>query len=345
MGSLPADAKLPWVRTPCVLSPEISRIAGCNVYLKLDNLQPSGSFKSRGIGNLMTRAAAASPSTPHFYCSSGGNAGLACATAALSLGCPATIVLPNSSPALMKNKLLALGVEVQIHGSMWSEADRYVREELMPNDKNGVYVPPFDHQQIWDGASSIVTELREQIEGPIHGIVCSVGGGGLVNGIMQGIESLSWSGPKPHVLAVETIGADALNASVRAGEHVSIPEITSIAKSLGAARVSAQTWRWAERGLAGEVSMKSIVVSDADAAMSAVRFADDARLLVEVSCGATLAVAYKGDLREHFGQGCSDDEWKARNIVLEVCGGAGVTMELLRGYAEAYGKEASVKLA
>ncbi|KAJ4109023.1 catabolic L-serine/threonine dehydratase [Fusarium oxysporum] len=59
MGSLGSDAKLPWIRTPCLLNPQLSRVAGCNVYLKLENLQPSGSFKSRGIGNLMTQAAAA----------------------------------------------------------------------------------------------------------------------------------------------------------------------------------------------------------------------------------------------------------------------------------------------
>jgi L-serine/L-threonine ammonia-lyase len=134
-----------------------------------------------------------------------------------------------------------------------------------------------------------------------------------------------------------------LNASVRAGEHISLPEITSIATTLGASRVCAQTWHWAERALAGEVDLRSIVVSDADAAMSCVRFANDARLLVEVSCGATLAAAYGGHLRRHFGQAYSDDEWKTRNIVLEICGGADVTLELLASYARTYGMEASIK--
>lgn len=342
MGSLPSEASLPWLKTPTIYSPELSRIASCNVYLKLENLQPSGSFKSRGIGNLMVRALAASPN-PHsvrFYCSSGGNAGLACATAAISLKRPATICLPTSSPPLMKKKLLALGVEVQIHGSNWFEADKYMREELLAKDSEGVYVPPFDHQLIWDGASTMVDEMREQVPGPIAGIVCSVGGGGLVNGVMQGVTNLPWSGTSPQVIAVETVGADALNASVRAGEHVTIPKISSIATSLGATRVSAQTWKYAHTR---PETMQSVVVSDADAAISCVRFADDARLLVEVSCGATLAPVYRGDLREKVGRGCSDEEWKGKNVVLVVCGGSGVALETLAGYREKYGEEASIK--
>uniref|UniRef100_L2FMA8 L-serine ammonia-lyase n=1 Tax=Colletotrichum fructicola (strain Nara gc5) TaxID=1213859 RepID=L2FMA8_COLFN len=63
MGSLDSDTKKPWIQTPCIASAPLSRIAGCNIFLKLENHQPSGSFKSRGVGNLMFRAAAAAPST------------------------------------------------------------------------------------------------------------------------------------------------------------------------------------------------------------------------------------------------------------------------------------------
>lgn len=343
MGSLPREASIPWSRTPTIYSPELSRLSGCNIYLKLENLQPSGSFKSRGVGNLMVRALAASPSpeTVHFYCSSGGNAGLACATAALSLKRPATIVLPASSPPLMKKKLLALGVDVIIHGKNWAEADGYLRRELLTKEgETGVYVPPFDHQHLWDGAATIVDELRDQIDGPIHGIVGSVGGGGMINGIMQGVMTLPWNNQPPQVIAVETVGADSLNASVRAGSHVRLPAITSIATSLGAPQVSAKTWEYASNY---PETMQSVVVSDADAAISCVRFADDARFLVEVSCGAALAPMYRGDLRERVGKGCSDEEWRSKNVVMIVCGGAAVALETLASYREKYGSETSIK--
>ena len=293
----------------------------------------------------MSRAIASGPSDVHFYCSSGGNAGLACATCAVALNRPATIVIPTTASPLMRKKLLALGVNVHIVGSAWAEADRFLREELLAHDPSGVYVPPFDHPHIWEGAATIVPELREQLDVPIHGIACSVGGGGLVNGVMQGIESLPWgigSGSrqtKPTVIAVETEGADALNASVRAGRHVTLPGITSIATSLGASRVSEQTWRWSQTS----DHLVSMTVTDADAAISCVRFADDARLLVEVSCGAALAPAYRGDLRRLLGQGLSDEEWATRNVVLEVCGGQGVALETLATYREKYGSESAIK--
>ncbi|PHH88756.1 hypothetical protein CDD83_7088 [Cordyceps sp. RAO-2017] len=339
MGSLGTEAKLPWSKTPCVLSPQLSRVAGCNIYLKLDNLQPSGSFKSRGIGNLMTRAAAAATGPVHFYCSSGGNAGLACATSAVALRRPATIVVPVTTSELMKTKLLDLGVEVVQTGKNLAAADDYLRTELLAKDADGVYVPPFDHPLVWEGASSIVPELREQLEVRMDGIVCSVGGGGLFNGLMEGIERFPWSGAKPDVVCVETAGADSLAASVRARAHVTLPEITSIATSLGCSRVSAETWRWIQ-----QPNTHSLVVSDADAAASCVRFADDARHLVEVSCGAALAAVYRGDLRRCLGRGLGDAEWARKNVVVVVCGGSGVTLALLDQYRREYGCQTSIKV-
>ncbi|GAB0134085.1 hypothetical protein EsDP_00002470 [Epichloe bromicola] len=339
MGSVGGEPKLPWTNTPCALSPQLTRIAGCNIHLKLDNLQPSGSFKSRGIGNLMTRAVATSKGDVHFYCSSGGNAGLACATSAVALRRPATIVIPMTTSELMKNKLLDLGVEVHQTGKNWAAADEYLRAELLAKDPHGVYVPPFDHPHVWDGASTIIPELREQIDEPIDAIVCSVGGGGLFNGLMQGIESFPWSGHKPEVVGVETLGADSMSASLKANAHITLPEITSIATSLGCSRVSAETWKWCQYP-----NTHSLVVTDADAAISCVRFADDARHLVEVSCGAALATVYKGDLRDLLGRGLTDAEWAQKNIVVIVCGGSGVTLGILDQYVRDYTSKTSIKV-
>ncbi|KAK0392386.1 hypothetical protein NLU13_1881 [Sarocladium strictum] len=347
MGSLPSDAKIPWIQTPCVLSPELSQVTGCNIYLKLENLQPSGSFKSRGIGNFMTRAAAAAPDNlkVHFYCPSGGNAGLACATTAQSLGLPATIVLPTIASPLMRGKLSALGADVHSVGANWAECNAYLHEQLLSKDPGGIYVPPFDHEDVWAGASTLVDEARTQVEGDIDAFVCSVGGGGLLNGIMKGVLECTWhDGKQPRVFALETSGADSLNASVRANEHVTLPAITSIATSLGALRVSTQTW---EHARDHPEILKSLVVSDADAAISCVRFADDARILVEPACGATLAAAYQaGRLRKELAgiSGVTDDDWRQKNVVLVVCGGSGVTLGMLTKWRETYKSESSIEL-
>ncbi|KAK2019831.1 pyridoxal-phosphate dependent enzyme [Colletotrichum eremochloae] len=337
MGSLSKKHEKPWIETPCIRSAALSRTAECNIYLKLENLQPSGSFKSRGVGNLMARAAEAAPEAEdaHFYCSSGGNAGLACATSAITLKRKATIVVPKTTSPLMISKLKLLGADCVQVGENWAEADRYLREVLLANDPAGVYVPPFDHPHVWDGASTIIGEVASQIHRNINAVVCSVGGGGLLAGLDQGIRQYNWFNRSvPRLLAVETVGADSLNASVRAGKHVTLPGITSIAGSLGAVRVATKAWE-VLRDRPG--FNRSVTVTDAEAAMACVRFVDDARLVVEAACGATIATVYNGTLRKELGAILSDKEWAEMNIVLIICGGSNVTMEILEGYRATYG--------
>src|SRR5437762_9657824 len=133
---------------------------------------------------------------PHFYASSGGNAGLACATAARSLNLPSTIVVPTSTSPLMASKIRAAGGSVIQIGETWKEADAYLRNELLPQDQGGIYVPPFDHPDIWSGNATVVEEVVAQMREDVHDgalpdiLVCSVGGGGLLNGLVQGIEAV-----------------------------------------------------------------------------------------------------------------------------------------------------------
>ncbi|KAI1154319.1 tryptophan synthase beta subunit-like PLP-dependent enzyme [Nemania diffusa] len=412
MGSyVPGLPKL-YIETPCIPSAELSRAAGCNIYLKLENLQPSGSFKSRGIGAMMSRALASSKTgRAHFYCSSGGNAGLACAEAARALKQPCDVHVSAPTPDHVLARLKSLGATPHRCGSGgWPEADARCRAAVEADEGEGVYVPPFDHPLIWEGHASLVDEIAA-IEGTgffsgenggvADAIVCNVGGGGLLNGIMEGIErnygprrssSASSSRPsngrangtpaaprRPAVLALETAGADSLAASIRAGSHVTIPGITSIASSLGAPRVSERTYRWAEscsapsftftatstsafsstfkrcpsspassfKGItaAGTTKTKtttrlvSAVVSDADAVAACARFVDDARLLVEVACGATLASAYSSRalLRAALAPDADDRQWARANVVLVVCGGSNISMDMLAKYREKYG--------
>ncbi|KAK2602518.1 hypothetical protein N8I77_009042 [Diaporthe amygdali] len=351
MGSVSKRPPKPWIETPCVYSAPLSRAAGCNIYLKLENLQPSGSFKSRGIGNLMFRAVEStnSPSTSaedvHFYSSSGGNAGLACATAATTLNRPATVVVPMITSQLMVEKLRELRAEVVQIGENWAAADRHLREVVIPEFERGhpstraVYVPPFDHQDIWDGAGTMVAELKTQMsesfDEQMDAIICNVGGGGLMCGIMQGVQELKDSGyGTPKVVVVETEGGESLNASIKAGELVTLPAITTIATSLGAPRVAEEAFAWTKR--AGR-DLISAVVTDKEAVIAMAKFLDHARILVESACGATIAILYNGDLRKYLGEGLTDEEWAEKNVVVVVCGGSNINLEMLEKYKKTFG--------
>ncbi|KAL7418654.1 catabolic L-serine/threonine dehydratase [Cryptotrichosporon argae] len=320
----------PWIETPLVESAALSRVAKCRIFLKLENLQPSGSFKSRGIGNFVIKAAA-SRSNPTFYISSGGNAGLACVVAARALGHPCVVAVPTTCKPAMIAKLYAVGAaEVVQHGANWAECDTFLRVEVMKDTEEGVYVHPFDHEDVWDGASSMVDEIAAQLRAAgverADAVVCSVGGGGLFSGIVRGLERAGMADTR--VVAVETEGAASLHASVRAGELVTLPAITSIATSLGATRVAAQAYASARRA-----NVATATVSDAEAARACVAFADDERALVEPACGATLALAY-GDRLRALVPNLKEDGV----VVLVVCGGSNVSLRVLEEYRATYGE-------
>ena len=271
----------------------------------------------------------------HFFSSSGGNAGLACVTAATMLGYPATVVVPMSTKPQMIAKLKTAGAsDVVQAGASWKEADAHLREVVLQGlkdsgEEEGIYVPPFDHQKIWDGNATIVEEIRTQMPdgGPPDAVICSVGGGGLLNGIIQGLERSGW-GDVP-VLAMETDGAHSLANSLRVGENTTLPRITSIATTLGATRVADKTFENAQKP-----NVRSVVLSDAEAAMGTWRLADDERILVEPACGVSIAPCYDGRLRKLLPHLTPQSR-----VIVIVCGGSDATIELVSAYRQMFGHE------
>ncbi|KAJ5090727.1 Serine dehydratase-like [Penicillium argentinense] len=350
MGSIMPSAddykptfKTPWIETPLVESAALSRAAGCRIFLKLENVQPSGSFKSRAMGNQILshlRKPEYFNRRVHFYASSGGNAGLAAVCAARSLGYPCTVVVPLSTKPLMVEKLKAAGAaDVIRHGDNFFEAGSYMKEVIMKQrseeDKEvaNIALHPFDNEPIWEGNSTIVDELEKQLPAaanteeeevyrgralPLDAILCSVGGGGLLNGLVMGLEKrrsqkangqsatghcymdvsnsdshhhTATTNPSPvHLLAIETDGTDSLAAAIAKKSLVSLPKITSQATSLGAIRVSETTFQYAVSPPPG-IKVHSTVLSDAEAARGVLRLADDERLLVELACGVCVEAA------------------------------------------------------
>lgn len=314
--------KTPWIETPLVESACLSRAAGCRIFLKLENVQPSGSFKSRAMGNqilshLKNPGNAGRP--VHFYASSGGNAGLAAVCAARSLGYPCTVVLPKTTKPLMVDRLRTAGAaNVVQHGETISEAGEYMKEVLMKEVDEGesedvvkIALHPFDNEPIWQGNSTIVDELATQLPTsqaqdkyhdrplPLDAIICSVGGGGLLNGLIMGLERerqrKHLTTPKNnnddiHLLAIETQGTDSLAQAIAQKSHISLSKITSQAISLGCVRVSERTFKYALSPPPG-LKVHSAVLSDADAARGALRLVDDERLLVELACGVCIEAA------------------------------------------------------
>lgn len=224
------------------------------------------------------------------------------------LGQEATVVVPESTAEFMKAKIRAAGGHVITYGASWKEADDYIRE-LIEVDHQGVYCAPFDDPDIWEGNATLISEIVDDLGGAPDAIIASVGGGGLFCGIQLGLKDHGLLNVP--VLAVETEGAASLNASLQAGELVTLPSITSIATSLGARQVAPKTFE-----LAKLPNVKSLVLSDAQAAISCCRLMDDEKIAVEAACGVSAATIYYGLLRKVVPDLNSDSR-----VVLVVCGG------------------------
>lgn len=300
-------------RTPVWPDPIASAALGRPVWLKMEALQPVGSFKIRGIGRRCERAVAGGAA--RLVASSGGNAGLAAAWAGRQLGVPVECVVPSTTPGFMRARIAAEGADVTVHGNVWDQAHEYATERARRT--GGALIPPFDHPDIFAGNATLVAELAEQLGERPGAVVTSVGGGGLLCGVAQGLHDTGWADVP--IIAAETEGAASFAASVRAGRPVAIDAITSIAKTLGAITVAAAAHAWTSRH-----EIHSTLVTDGDAVRACLGFLNRHRLMVEPSCGAALAVIESAEVARHAADGA---------IVVVVCGGAMVTLEALLGWA------------
>ncbi|MDQ3233745.1 MAG: pyridoxal-phosphate dependent enzyme, partial [Pseudobdellovibrionaceae bacterium] len=281
-----------------------------DVFLKMEALQPTGSFKIRGIGYACQRAA--DKGVKHFVASSGGNAGLAVAYAGRQLGLPVTVFLPTSTPSLMIQRIKDEGANIVVAGAVWDDAHLLALEQSRAPDH--IYIPPFDLPDIWEGHSTLVDELQEAGLRPDL-IVLSVGGGGLLAGVLRGLERLKWTDIP--IMTTETFGAASFARSLQAGTPITLEKIDSVAHSLGAKKIADQVFDMAKR-----FRIHPELFSDRQAVDACLQFADDHRLLVEPACGAALAAAYQAlPLLS-----------SARQVLIIVCGGSAVTLEKLRDW-------------
>jgi len=291
------------IPTPLIESRALSQRTGVDVRLKMDALQPSGSFKLRGVG--LACQTHARRGARRFVSSSGGNAGIAVAYAGRQLGLPVCVVVPETTSARARELIELQGAQLLVHGASWHEANGHAQRLLGPTD---AFIHPFDDPLLWEGHATLVDEvvLACAPEGwTPDAVVLSVGGGGLMCGVLEGLQRNGW-GHVP-VLAAETQGADSLAQALAAGERITLPSITSRATSLGARQVCLTAFE-----LARQRPVRSVVVSDADALAACRLFLDDHRVVVEPACGAALAAL---------------DKWQdhlpgAQRVLVVVCGGA-----------------------
>lgn len=231
---------------------------------------------------------------------------MAAAWCARQLNLQIQIIVPRTTSLFVIEKLRRLGANVDIHGDVWDEADEYART-LVDND--ALYVHPFDHPTLWEGHATLIEEWAKQADKP-DALVLSVGGGGLLLGVLEGLEKVGWQDVP--VYSVETMGADSMYQSLMAGKPVQLNAITSIATTLGARQVAQAAF-----DKAVTFGVKPLRVTDIRATSACYSFAATHRVLVEPACGASLAAVMDSLVPGH-------------RVGVVVCGGCGVGPEELR---------------
>uniref|UniRef100_A0A8D0KPL6 L-serine deaminase n=1 Tax=Strix occidentalis caurina TaxID=311401 RepID=A0A8D0KPL6_STROC len=301
MAAQPGGGEKPFhIISPVLESLALSRAAGTKVYMKLENVQPTGSFKIRGIGHLCQEAA--KKGCRRFVCSSGTDLWGARA------GC---------GPA-----------EPTLHPQVWDEANERALE--LAQTEGWVSIHPFDHPLVWQGHASLVQELKDSLETKPDAILLAVGGGGLLAGVVAGLHRVGWQDVP--IIAAETWGAHSFHVALEAGQLVSLPDITSVAKCLGAKTVAARALECAQ-----ECQVISQVVEDTEAVRAVGRFLDDERMLVQPACGAVLALLYEGRLQRLQGEGRL--RTPLASVVVVVCGVSSIQAAQLRALKSQLGLE------
>ena len=323
--------KLPSIKTSFVEVTDKINSAPCRIFFKNELEQPSGSFKLRGIGYLVARkieeAEKLNKKSIIVFSSSGGNAGLAAAYAARFFNVKCTVVLPKVSKANVIAKLEELGATVIIHGEHWGEADQHLRETIIKSvgdDVEAIYCHPFDDPLIWEGHSKIVSEilLENQLSNfdKVKGVICSVGGGGLYNGVVEGLRSYNVP-----VLAMETKQAPTFNETVMNGQVVHLKSVKTLASSLGSPYLSAKAW---ENYKAHKTYLG--LIDDLDAIQGTLDLYDTLGYQVEPACGAAVATVFQRKEFLNYFQGLEKDDI----IIVIVCGGSGINEEIIKQYRQ-----------
>ncbi len=244
-------------RTPCSRSETLSRQTGQNIFLKLENLQMTGSFKERGALN---RIATLSPeqAARGVVAASAGNHAQGVAYHATRRGIRSTIVMPLATPLVKVQATRGFGAEVVLHGANYDEA---CAEATRRSEADGLtFIHPFNDPLVVAGQGTIGLELLEQIP-DLEAVVVPIGGGGLIGGIATAIKEQR---PEVRVVGVQTSRLPSMQRALREGQPVTVDAATTIADGIAVRRAGDLTFPLVQR------YVDEIVTVDEDEIASAI---------------------------------------------------------------------------
>ncbi len=314
------------IESPLELAVNLSRRVKNRILMKREDLQPIFSFKLRGAYNKI----AALPDevvAAGVICSSAGNHAQGVALAAKRRGVRAVIVMPVTTPRIKVDAVRALGGEVVLHGDAYDDAYQHAR--CLETRESLVFIHPFDDPDVIAGQGTIGKEILTQSQKRIDAIFVPIGGGGLIAGIAAYVKSLE---PQIRIIGVEPEDSAAMQASIAAGEPVTLDHVGIFADGVAVRRVGDESFRLCRQ------YVDEFMTVDTDQTCAAIRdIFEDTRSIVEPAGGLALAGAKKY-LQERGIEG---------QTVVTISCGANVNFDRLRHIAEraAVGEQQEMLLA
>jgi len=204
--------------TPLMTSRTLDALSGCRLYFKCENLQRGGSFKIRGALNAALQTAGVAPLVTH----SSGNHGAALALAGQELNRAVTVVVPRAAPAIKIANIERFGARIVLCGPTIEDREAAVEKLL---SAGGIYIPPYNHQQVIAGQGTLALELVRQ-QPDIEELWLPVGGGGMASGCVAAV------GDRVRVMGAEPLLADDAYESLRTGRLLGARAPQTIADGL-----------------------------------------------------------------------------------------------------------------
>ena len=285
--------------TPLDYSPALSEMSGANVYLKLENLQHTGSFKLRGAFNKLLSLTSEERQMGGVAASSG-NHGAAIAYAMSKLGVKGVIFVPEQTSSTKVDAIKRAGGDVRFFGKDGLDTELHAREYAQENDM--VYLSPYNDADVIAGQGTCGVEIARQLA-DIDAVFIAVGGGGLISGVGSFLRSVN---PAISVVACQPLASAVMTESVKAGEILDLPSSPTLSDgTAGGIEAGAITFEIC-RDLVDEYK----VVTEDQIAEAMCAFIDSHHMLPEGAAGVAIA-----------GLLADTEKYQGKNVVIIICGG------------------------
>lgn len=290
--------------TPLEYSPYLSELGNCELYLKMENIQLTGSFKARGAMNKILSL----PRGTEITTASSGNHGLAVAYALREVNGKGTLYLPTTAAPVKIEKLRNYDILLEFYGIDSVEAE-ILAKEVANRDKK-VFISPYNDPEIIGGQGTIGLEITRQLD-KIDVVLVTIGGGGLIAGIAGYLKEVN---PSVEIVGCLPENSAVMYESIKAGKIVDMESKPTLSDgSAGGIEPNAITFELCQR-----LVDHYILVNEEEIAHAILLMLDQHHMVVEGAAGVTVA-AY---LKER-------DRFESKNVVLIICGG-NISMQQLK---------------